>query len=246
MKISTNIKTTLNTAGIAFDAIKNISTGAYIGSDGLFATDALNAYATQLSGLTTTQQKMALMTTNLTAAQRQQILSYMAETAASKTLTAQQLIELSADQKQALIDAGIITAKQARTGATITLTKAELQKIIADDAILTKDKQLILNAFGVTEANLTEASSWEILGKSMGKWLFTTPAGWATLVIGAVVGTTVAIAKYNEKLEESRQEMIETGKEAAQFTKDLDTQYLKWKHSADEYIKEFWNEAVII
>ncbi len=88
-KISTNIKTTLSAVALAFDSIKNINASAYIGSDGLFATDALKAYAAQLSGLTATQQKMALVTTNLTAAQRQQVLSYMAETAASKTLTAQ-------------------------------------------------------------------------------------------------------------------------------------------------------------
>ena len=224
IKNSTNIKTTLNTVGLAFDSIKNINASAHIGSNGLFATDALKAYATQLSGLTATQQKMALMTTNLTAAQRAQVLSYMAETAAAKTLTAQQLIELSADQKRALIDAGIITGKQARTGATITLTKAELKKIIADKAILTKDKELILSAFGVTEANLTEASSWEILGKSMGKWLFTTPAGWATLAIGAVVGLTVAyanLASTAESAAKAQEELKEAESDLASARDEL-------------------------
>lgn len=158
------------------------------------------------------------MTTNLTAAQRQQVLSYMAETAASKTLTAQQLAELSIDQRQALVDAGIITKKQLRTGATITLTKAELKKIIADDAILTKDKQLILSAFGVTEANLNEASSWEILGKSAGKTLLLLAKNPLTWVVVGVVALTAAYANLastaesaaeaQEKLKEAESDLV--------------------------------------
>lgn len=217
-----NIKKSLGTVAIAFDSIKNINTSAYIGSDGLFDTDALKSYAAQLSGLTTTQQKMALMTTNLTAAQREQVLTYMAEFAASKTLTAQQLIELSADQKQALVDAGIITAKQARTGATITLTNAELRKIIADEAILAKDKQLILSAFGVTEANFTEASSWEILGKSVEKTLLKLAKNPWTWVIVGVVALTVAYAKLTSTAESAAkaQEKLSEAENNLSSTKD--------------------------
>lgn len=151
------------------------------------------------------------MTTNLTAVQRQQVLSYIAETAASKTLTAQQLIELSADQKQALVDTGIITAKQARTGATITLTQAELKKIIVDEAILAKDKQLILSAFGVTEANLTEASSWKILGKSASKALLALAANPYTYLVAGLVAMVVAVKNTSKAIEEVRDKAQELG-----------------------------------
>lgn len=249
-----NIKTTLNTVGLAFDSIKNISASAYIGSSGLFATDALKAYATQLGGLTATQQKMALMTTNLTAAQRQQVLSYMAETAAAKTLTAQQISELSIDQQKVLVNAGLITQDGLKTGSTITLTKAELQKIIADDAILAKDKQLILSAFGVTEANLTEASSWEILGKSAGKALLslaTNPVTWAVAGVVAITAVTNAIwdttKEIEERLEETKNGIQETESEISSIEQQIEanTQKLEEMRAAgmDEsalqtYVKE--------
>ena len=219
---STNIKTSLNTAALAFDSIKNL------GTDLNPAT--LAAYNTQLSGLTATQQKMALSTTNLTLAQQKQVLSYIAETAAAKSLTAQQIAELSIDQKQALIKAGLITQEQIETGVTLELSKAQLQKIITSDAISTKDKELILGAFGVTGANLTETSSWEVLGTSikkataaMLKWLFLTPAGWATLAITAIAGTIVAYNKWGDTLENNRKKLEELKSEAQTISSDLQT-----------------------
>lgn len=219
---STNIKTSLNTAALAFDSIKNL------GTDLNPAT--LAAYNTQLSGLTATQQKMALSTTNLTLAQQKQVLSYIAETAAAKSLTAQQIAELSIDQKQALIKAGLITQEQIETGVTLELSKAQLQKIITSDAISTKDKELILGAFGVTGANLTETSSWEVLGASikkataaMLKWLFLTPAGWATLAITAIAGTIVAYNKWGDTIENNRKKLEELKSEAQTISSDLQT-----------------------
>lgn len=219
---STNIKTSLNTAALAFDSIKNL------GTDLNPAT--LAAYNTQLSGLTATQQKMALSTTNLTLAQQKQVLSYIAETAAAKSLTAQQIAELSIDQKQALIKAGLITQEQIETGVTLELSKAQLQKIITSDAISIKDKELILGAFGVTGANLTETSSWEVLGASikkataaMLKWLFLTPAGWATLAITAIAGTIVAYNKWGDTLENNRKKLEELKSEAQTISSDLQT-----------------------
>lgn len=219
---STNIKTSLNTAALAFDSIKNL------GTDLNPAT--LAAYNTQLSGLTATQQKMALSTTNLTLAQQKQVLSYIAETAAAKSLTAQQITELSIDQKQALIKAGLITQEQIETGVTLELSKAQLQKIITSDAISTKDKELILGALGVTGANLSETSSWEVLGASikkttaaMLKWLFLTPAGWATLAITAIAGTIVAYNKWGDTLENNRKKLEELKSEAQTISSDLQT-----------------------
>lgn len=218
--ISTNIKTSLSTAALAFDSIKNL------GADLNPAT--LAAYNAQLSGLTVTQQKMALSTTSLTSAQQKQVLAYIAETAAAKSLTAQQIAELSIDQKQALIKAGLIAQEQIEAGVTLELSKAQLQKIITSDAISTKDKQLILSAFGVTGANLTEASSWKVLGASiktatieMMKWLFLTPAGWATLAIAGVVGLIGAYAKWGPTLENTRKKLENLKSECETLASDL-------------------------
>ncbi len=49
-----------------------------------------------------------------------------------------------------------------------------------------------------------------------------TPFGMATIAIAGISLLISGIRAYNQKLEESRQEMIEAGKEAAKLTKDLD------------------------
>ena len=91
--------------------------------------------------------------------------------------------------------------------------------------IKTSIKELIRYQKTLALANGIQLTSWEALRagiastiKIMTKWLFTTPAGLAT-VAAVTVG---ALITYNKKLEESRQKMIEAGKEAAQLTKDLD------------------------
>ena len=99
--------------------------------------------------------------------------------------------------------------------------------------IKTDIKELIRYQKTLALANGVQLTSWEALRagivsttKVMVKWLFTTSAGLAT-VAAVAVG---ALITYNKKLEESRQKMIEAGKEAAQLTKDLDglvEQYLK-------------------
>lgn len=173
---------------------------------------------------------MALSTTNLTAKQREQVLNYIAATAASKTMTAQQLLECSADQKQALIKAGLITAEEAETGTTIALNNEKIKEILLDETLTVEDKKLILGAFGVTGANLTEASSWEVLAKSIGKatvkmlaWLFTTPAGWATLAISAIVGATIAYNKWGDTLENTREKLVDLKSECDSISSDLES-----------------------
>lgn len=227
-QISTNIKTSLQAATVAVDSIRNISAGAYIGSDGLFDTATLATYKQQLEGLTVTQQKMALMTTNLTAAQREQVLSYIASTTATKTLTAEQVLSCTADEKRILVKAGLIAEEELEKGAVINLTQEKLKEILADETLNATEKNTILTKFGVTGANLTEASSWEVLGKSIGKatiammkWLFLTPAGWATLAIAGVVGLIGAYAKWGPTLENTRKKLENLKSECETLASDL-------------------------
>ena len=227
-QISTNIKTSLQAATVAVDSIRNISAGAYIGSDGLFDMATLAAYKQQLEGLTVTQQKMALMTTNLTAAQREQVLSYIASTTATKTLTAEQVLSCTADEKRILVKAGLIAEEELEKGTVISLTQEKLKEILADKTLNATEKNTILTKFGVTGANLTEASSWEVLGKSIGKatialmkWLFLTPAGWATLAIAGVVGLIGAYAKWGPTLENTREKLEDLKSECDTIASDL-------------------------
>ncbi len=226
--ISTNIKTSLRAVTVAVDSIRNISAGAYISPDGLFNTGTLAAYKQQLEGLTVTQQKMALMTTNLTAAQREQVLSYIASTTATKTLTAEQVLSCTADEKRILVKAGLIAEEELEKGAVINLTQEKLKEILADETLNATEKNTILTKFGVTGVNLTEASSWEVLGKSirkttvaMSKWLFLTPAGWATIVIAGVIGLIGAYAKWGPTLENTRKKLEDLKSECETLESDL-------------------------
>lgn len=228
--ISTNIKTNVNAAKIAVDSIKSINVGAYVGTDGLFATDALRNYRQQLEGLTVTQQKMALMSTNLTEAQRSQVLQYISATAATKTLTAEQVLSCTADEKQILVKAGLITEEELEKGSTIDLTKEKLKELLANEALSVSDKNTILNKFGVTAANLTEATSWEVLGKSIGKavlaklkWLALTPEGWLTLAIGAVVVGIAAYVKWGNTLANTREKLNDLKSECVTITSDIES-----------------------
>ena len=227
---STNIKTNLNSATIAVDAISKIKDSAHIGTDGLFATDALISYKQQLEGLTVTQQKMALMGTNLSEAQRKQVLQFIAATAATKTLTAEQVLSCTADEKQILVKAGLITEEQLEKGSTIELTKKKLKEILANEARSVSDKNTILNKFGVTGANLTEASSWKVLGKSIAKatleklkWLATTPEGWITLAVAAIVGAIAAYVEWGATLENTREKLEDLKSECDTITSEIES-----------------------
>ena len=53
---------------------------------------------------------------------------------------------------------------------------------------------------------------WILITKAtaaMAKFLFTTPAGWAILSIGAIAGVVFGIKKYNDSLEEAKQKIKE-------------------------------------
>lgn len=228
--IKTNIKTNLNSATIAVDAISKIKDSANVGTDGLFATDALISYKQQLEGLTVTQQKMALIGTNLSEAQRKQVLQFIAATAATKTLTAEQVLSCTADEKQILVKAGLIAEEQLEKGSTIELTEEKLKEILANEALSVSDKNIILNKFGVTGANLTEASSWIVLGKSIAKatleklkWLATTHEGWITLAVAAIVGAIAAYVKWGATLENTREKLEDLKSECDTITSEIES-----------------------
>ena len=201
-----------------------------------FDSSNLDAYVTSLRGLSATQAEVALSSAGLDKAQKQQILNKLAETNATISLTSAEATEAltrklgSQDAaKELLIKSGLVTKEQLLAGATIEVTAAELEKAVVSGIITAQEKEQIVTALGLTGANIGLGTSFKLLTtsiwasvKAMAAWLFTTPAGWATLIIGGVVGITAAIAKYNEKLEESRQEMIEVGKETAKLAEDLD------------------------
>lgn len=170
------------------------------------------------------------MSTNLTEAQRNQVLQYISATAATKTLTAEQFLSCTADEKKILVKAGLIAEEELEKNTIKDLIKIKLDDLLANDAISASDKKLILDKLGVTGVNLKEASSWKILGKSIGKtvleklkWLALTPTGWITLAVTAVIGACVAYAKWGATLENTREKLEELKSECNTITSDIES-----------------------
>lgn len=92
----------------------------------------------------------------------------------------------------------------------------------------------------LASANGIQLTTWEALKagiastiKVMAKWLLTTPAGWATIAITAIVGVVAAVNSYNEAIREG----IETANEANSTTKETITSLEDYKKTIDDLKK---------
>lgn len=201
-----------------------------------FDSTNLNAYVSSLRGLSETQARVVLSSTSLDKIQKQQILNKIAETNATVSLTSAEataaLTKNLGSESEAvnlLIKSKLATQEQLLAGATIEVTSAKIADAVATGKLTKEEGLKISTAFGLTGANIGLGTSFKLLAlqiwesiKAMGVWLVTTPTGVFTLIVGGLAAATLAVAKYNEKLEENRQKMIEAGKEASQLNKDLD------------------------
>lgn len=117
---------------------------------------------------------------------------------------------------------------EAYSNALKGLNLEQAKLVLSTKQLSDTQKEQILTEAGLlkttgdlTTAQLTETSSWEVLGASikkataaMLKWLFLTPAGWATLAITAMAGTIVAYNKWGDTLENNRKKLEELKSEA--------------------------------
>ena len=209
-----------------------------------FDATNLDAYVTSLRGLSATQAKVVLSSTSLDKVQQKQILNKLAETTATVSLTSAEATEaltrkLGSEQaaKDLLTKAGIVTKKELETGVTIALKQELIEEAFAHGLISEAEKKELLTTFGLTGGNVGLATSFKLLGKQIGyatlqmlKWLVTTPAGWATLIIGSIAGAIAAYIKWGdtvenatEKLEESKQAYQEVKSELESVNSELKT-----------------------
>lgn len=85
-------------------------------------------------------------------------------------------------------------------------------------------------SMGVAERNLGDAIQLVSghLGRQIAQWA-ASPFGMATIAVAGISLITSAISKYNQKLEESRQEMIQLGQQATDTNKQLFDLILQYK-----------------
>lgn len=111
------------------------------------------------------------------------------------------------------------------------LTKEVAKQILIKNGVAEADVEGALAAMGFAGANAGLATSFKAVGKtaltatkSVLKFLFTNPVGWAILATTAIVGVTSAIKKAKEEAREAAEEAIDTYKEAENtFTSNKST-----------------------
>ena len=203
---------------------------------------AFQNYVKEFSNLDKATQQAILSSGLLSKAQKEQLISQMELSASTATLTAEQVQERlatelnsEADAKALLAKSGLITEKELETGATVEITTAKLNEAVANGTLSTSDAAVIAGALGITGANTTATTSFGLLTKAVwanvkaiGAWLLTTPAGWATLAIGAIAGLTIVYQKATltideatDALEESKSSYDSISGEVSQLTEEL-------------------------
>ena len=218
------------------EQVKNVSVG-YVGSDGLFDSATVNAYAASLRGLSATQAEVVLSSAGLDSAQRKQIISALEATSATKTLTTEEAISAITRKsgnaeaaKELLIKSELVTANQLESGAEIQVSTEKLKSAVASGVLTQSEADNIAIALGLTGSNIGLGQSFKLLTasiwaniKAMAAWLFTTPAGWATLAIGAIVGATAAYIKWGETLDNTREKLSDLKSECDAITSDIES-----------------------
>lgn len=240
-----NIKTwlyELKEVQMAINGISALSTWANGGTNQFADTAVVTQYANQLRGLSAQQVELALSTKLLTAEQKQQIMVELGLVASENKIQSELLQTtlaqsgLSAEkQKAVLTELNLINATTGEVVANKACTKSELEKRLALEGVTVAQTEQIMSTLGMSTANATATVSFEVLTKSikksivaLGSFLFTTPAGWATIAVTAIVGVVAAISSYNKEQEELRQqaeESAKTLKEQTSAMKDLVSQY---------------------
>lgn len=243
---STNIKTTLPMLVQTIEAVKNVSIG-YIGRDGLFDSATVKSYVTSLQGLSATQAEVVLSSAGMDKAQRKQIISALEATAATKTLTSEEAMSAMTRKlgtaeaaKELLIKSKLVTADQLEAGAEFKVSTEKLKSAVASGVLTQSEADNIAIALGLTGTNIGLIETFKLLAASiwanveaMAAWLFTTPAGWATLAIGAIVGLTAAYIKWGDTLENTREKLSDLKNECQTIESDLSSMNDELKTTVD-------------
>ena len=159
------------------------------------------------------------------------------------------LVEKGANEERAksLIQKHLQTISNGEeTTSVVMLNKALMEEAI-ERGIITKEKaDEILSTLGVVTADNLEIASkkglavatWELV-KANTAWLVTTPAGWATLFIGAIAGIALAMKKYSDSIEENKQKIKEAAKEAKSAINDIKSNYESLSSTTNDIKKKY-------
>ena len=227
----------------------------------------MQALGNAVSNLTPKQQALALATKGLTQDQiaevlasnqvdKKQIQQALSATAlisrkkeltmatAQEAMTAQGLSEAKA--REIMTSAGIVAGDNAETISKKQVNVATLQAKLAQEGLSATQIKAITTQLGLGKSTITLSNYFKGLGasvsssaKAFGKFLISSPMGWATIAVTAITLVGTAISKYKQKQEEAKQkaeelrqqtlENAEAAKEETSKIFDLISQYEKYK-----------------
>ena len=176
------------------------------------------AYEVEMNRLTTQS------TIQLSQAQMQEAASSAAATAANK-------VETNSETEQLMVKAGLITAEQMETGATIQASLADIQLAINSKAVTLAEGQQIATTLGLDAAQLKAAGSTMLLSTAQkSAAASTTLLGKALNLIKAhpVIATITAVAALvaiTDALTTSEKEMLEAHEESVEKAKESISEY---------------------
>ena len=226
----------------AVNGISTLSTAFNGGTNKFVDTAVVTQYANQLRGLSAQQVELALSTKLLTAEQKKQIMVELGLIASEDKIQSELLqttlaqAGLNAEKQNAIMkELGLMNVETNEILVQNACTKAELENMLALHGVTGAQAEQIMSTLEMSTANATATVSFEVLTKAikksivaLGSFLFTTPAGWATIAVTAIVGAVAAISSYNKEQEELRQQAEESAKtlnEQTSAMKDLVSQY---------------------
>ena len=226
----------------AVNGISTLSAWANGGTNQFADSSVVIQYANQLRGLSAQQVELALSTKMLTAEQKQQIMVELGLIASEDKIQSELLqtalaqAGLSAEKQKAVLNGlNLINVTTGEVIANEACTKSALEERLALENVTIAQAENVMSTLGMSTANTTATVSFEVLTKSikksivaLGSFLFTTPAGWATIAVASIVGVVAAISSYNKEQEELRQQVEESAKTLKEQTsamEDLVSQY---------------------
>lgn len=202
----------------------------------LLSSEQLDTYTASLRGLSETQARVVLSSTNLDKVQKQQILNKLAETNATITLTSAEATEAltrKLGSKEAannlLIKSGLVTKEQIETGVKITLNKKMLEQAMLSGKITEEEYKQFIAATGLTGGNVGLATSFKLLTlqiweniKAMVAWMVSNPFGQIMLGATLLMGAVGIIDLLTTSVEEHREQLSDLKSEYSEIKSELD------------------------
>ena len=207
--------------------LKNVSR-AIDGDTRLLTQASLNGMVASLDGLSLKQANVALSTTALTEAEKQQVL-VAAGLAQSQNSISMAMITRAFHQAglTAETQASIMQELGLQT-AIDTCTAAELRSALIKNGVTAATADEIVANAGLAASNTGTAVSFKALTASITTattaiktFLFTNPVGWAILAVGAIFSLVKIFDALTESMKEAKEKAAESRKEYETTTSEL-------------------------